>query len=334
MLLVIVGGVGEGDEHRRSTDRSQLRQRGRPRPTQDEIGPAIGLGHPLDERLHPDPRLAEAERRIASAHLVKVGLAGLVPDLELRQRREELRQRREEGPVDRPRPLRAAEDEEPRRPRLVLLRRALEAGEELTPDRIAGEHPLVRREEALRILEGAKDPLHEATEDPVGDPGDAVLLHDPAGDPHHHAGRDERTRSVAADADDDVRPKALEDRPALPPGAGQAREPADEPADAATLDPEGVDRRQLVALFGDHAMFDAPLGADEEHLAAVATDLLGEGDPGEEMPAGASAGDRHPQRSPPALGGRSIARLCFASRRHRLPRRGGAVGDSAGAERA
>ena len=59
--------------------------------------------------------------------------------------------------------------------------------------------------------------------------------------------------------------------------------------------PADVDQLERIPALGHRAGLDAAGGADEMDLAAAGPDLLGEGDAGEQVPAGAAAGDHHPQ---------------------------------------
>ena len=85
-LLVIVGRVRQRDEDRGDPHGGEFGQTRRPGPAQREIAPAVGLGHVLDERDHPGNRPVEARRAVGIHHRLMVGLAGLMPDLEARDR--------------------------------------------------------------------------------------------------------------------------------------------------------------------------------------------------------------------------------------------------------
>jgi hypothetical protein len=123
--------------------------------------------------------------------------------------RREVRQRRDHRLVNRPRALRAAEDEEREPIRLAPLRRYLK---ELAPDGVA-RHDAFAAEEGERLLERDRRRVGEEREPPVREARQRVRLHDERADPRQRRRQQHRPRHVTARAHHHVRPE-LADEPA------------------------------------------------------------------------------------------------------------------------
>ena len=77
--LVIVGGGRERHQNRADAGRRQLRDGQRAGAADHQIGPAVGLGHVLDERLQPR---AHAGLGVVALRRLEPALAGLMPHFE------------------------------------------------------------------------------------------------------------------------------------------------------------------------------------------------------------------------------------------------------------
>ena len=163
---------------------------------------------------------------------------------------------------------------------------------------VARPHDLARVETTAGPLESGVDAVGERRQAAVGDAGQRVLLAQGHGPPEQPGRHDHGPGRVTAQADHQVRPEGPHDSRGLQDGAGQAGKRPHLVPNAAAFQPFDRDRLQREPRPGESRALEVVAPADEEHavVRVAGADLLGDGNPREEVPAGAAPGDDHPQR--------------------------------------
>src|SRR5581483_6141793 len=192
--LVVVRGVGIGDEDRRQADGRHLAARHGARAPDDDVGRRVRGAHVDDERLDAH---VEPEGGVAGADGVAVRRPGLVRHLPAAWLLAEGGERLDRRLVQAMRPGAAAEDEdaEPR------MRRPRSRGEHARTEGVPGVHRAPLGERADRGREADADPARVPAEEAVRGPGHDVLLEEERRQAPEDRGQHDGDRGVPADAD-------------------------------------------------------------------------------------------------------------------------------------
>jgi hypothetical protein len=289
--LVIVRGVGIGDEERGQRGHRELRDGQRARAAQREVGPAVAARH---VGLEVDYAGLDSRLRVRVGHPLAIRGARLVEDREIR--RALGLHGFDHGFVDLPGSLAAAEDEQAegrsrRSPRGILA----EGLDQLLAQRDSGRaNPIAGGGLGEDPGGGVELDEHEpgdAGRGAVGPTRHSVGLHEHHGDAAQPGGGDRGDRRVASDRDHDVAPERAESLPRRGAGAQDGGHGGQPPREAPAHDLLRRQRRQLDPRLGNQACLEAALGPHEQHGVAPGLDAFGQGQRRGHVPAGSPARD-------------------------------------------
>ena len=158
--------------------------------------------------------------------------------------------------------------------------------EELGTDRIPGHDSVGPLEPRQRILKRHRHRGDEPRDGAVREPGERVRLVDDRRDAAEPCRDEDRSRRVAADAEDDARLVFADEPPGLDEAFGNAQDVADEIEPAFPFEAADVDELEREAGLRDDRLLESPLGADEDRAPLrIAREVLARnGDGGIDVP--------------------------------------------------
>ena len=165
-LLVPIDGVGEGNEDRGFPARRDFRHGGRSGTADEQIGSAERVGYVI-QKWDDLEVLIPHHVRVIVLHLCVIPLAGLMDDVKTGIPCRQDGHGRNDRPIDGPRPLAAAQDEERRASVRGHVHLRADALQKLATDRRANDSDLVTPEVRHGLGERHEDAMGKRREEAI-----------------------------------------------------------------------------------------------------------------------------------------------------------------------
>ncbi len=279
---------GSGTTIARDAGGCKLRDRHRTAAAKHDVGLGVAGGDLVDER---DALGGDAGGGVRCAQRVDVLFARLVDDARAHVRRHE-RERRRHAFVQPGCAEASAHDQQPQRtaaPGKAHFRRR--HARDRVAQRIADPLDFRRMPTRERLGKADEDPIRTVGENTIRKARDRVgfVQHERARRRHTHQRAGERCK--AAEAQHDVRRPPPDDLEALAAGGEQRERSEHELAQSFAADAGEGDTLEGDAVLRDELRFHPALRPDPEHAPVAGGELRGDGEPGEDVAAGAAGGD-------------------------------------------
>jgi len=291
-------------QHACDTHRSEFRNRHRTRPADHEIGFGERGCHVIDEARH-------LRRHTELAVTLDQGLHVRPPCLMDHLRpmgRIGLRERLRDDLVERLRPQAAAHHQKAQRAasRQIPRPRRVDANQ-VGAHRVAGAYRTRQR-----AREGLQHPVSEPCEQPVGQPGDRVLLMHNQGVTHQRGHQSARKRHIAAHAQHHCGFDTAQGRQTLPAGSGEPRRHGERIEQALAAQAPDSYRLERDPVLRDQRCLHALRVAQPHHIPGAFAHHLCHRQARHDMPTGAAC--HHEQRARGHLAPRISIRFSKSTR--------------------